>query len=168
MPGDPTGLAIRLATEADLHAIDDIYNWYIPRSTCTYQEKVEPFEARVQWFQQHGPKHPVTVAMLDGQIVGWGALSEFRERVAYRHTVENSVYIHHDQHGQGIGSALLEDLIERARDLGHHVIIAGIDAEQISSVALHKKFGFEQCAQMKEVGRKFDRWLDVIFMQLRL
>jgi phosphinothricin acetyltransferase len=161
-------LDIRLAIEADLPAIDDIYNWYVPRSTCTYQEVVEPFEQRVRWFGEHGPRHPVTVALIDGQIVGWGALSAFRERAAYRHTVENSVYIHHDHHGRGIGSALLADLIERARALGHHTIIAGIDAEQVSSIALHRKFGFVECAQMKQVGRKFDRWLDVVFMQLML
>jgi phosphinothricin acetyltransferase len=169
MPAPPeSSVEIRLATEADLPAIDEIYNWYIPRSTCTYQEIAEPFESRIEWFRHHGPKHPVTVGSINGEIVGWGALSEFRDRAAYRHTVENSVYIRHDQHGQGLGSALLADLIERARALGHHTIIAGIDAEQISSIALHKKFGFVECAQMKEVGRKFDRWLDVIFMQLRL
>jgi phosphinothricin acetyltransferase len=160
--------AIRLATEADLPAIDEIYRWYIPRSTCTYQEEVEPFEARVRWYREHGPRHPITVALLDGQIVGWGALSVFRERAAYRHTVENSVYIHHDHHGRGIGSALLADLIERARALGHHTIIAGIDAEQAASVKLHEKFGFQKCADLKQVGFKFGRWLDVIYMQLML
>jgi L-amino acid N-acyltransferase YncA len=161
-------ITIRLAIETDLRAIDDIYNWYVPRSTCTYQEEIEPFEKRVEWFAQHaGGKHPVTVAVdaAGGGIVGWGALSEFRERSAYRHTVENSVYIRHDRHGQGLGSALLADLIIRAKQIGHHTVIAGIDAEQVSSVALHRKFGFVECAHLKEVGHKFGRWLDVIYMQ---
>ena len=160
-------ITIRPATHADLRAIDDIYNWYVPRSTCTYQEQVEPFESRVRWFEQHdGDKHPITVALdASGGIVGWASLSPFHERSAYRHTVENSVYLHHDHHGQGIGSALLADLIARAQTIGHHTIIAGIDAEQVSSVALHRKFGFVECAQLKEVGRKFDRWLDVVYMQ---
>src|SRR4051812_45220639 len=113
MSADPVP-EIRLAHEPDLPAIDDIYNWYIARSTCTYQEKVEPFDARLKWFHEHGPRHPITVALVEGKIVGWGALSEFRDRAAYKHTVENSVYIHHDQHGLGIGSALLADLIDRA------------------------------------------------------
>src|SRR5439155_5794236 len=159
-------IVIRLAGEGDLAAIEGIYNWYIPRSTCTYQEEVEPFENRVRWFAGHDVKHPVTLALDGGgEIVGWGALSAFRERAAYRHTVENSVYVRHDRQGRGFGSALLADLIARAGALGHHTLIAGIDAEQIASVRLHEKFGFEVCAHMKQVGYKFDRWLDVIFMQ---
>jgi phosphinothricin acetyltransferase len=163
----PQPLAIRLATEADLGAIDDIYNWYVPRSTCTYQEEIEPFENRLRWFAEHGPKHPVTVAVCaaSGEIVGWGSLSMFRERAAYRHTVENSLYIRHDRRGQGIGSALLGDLIARATALGHHTIIAGADSEQTVSLRLHEKFDFIECARMIQVGYKFGRWLDVIFMQ---
>src|SRR4051794_32349420 len=91
---------IRLAVEADLPAIDAIYNWYIPRSTCTYQEMEDSFEERVHWFHQHNLAFPVTVAVVDGAVVGWGALSPFRERSAYRQTVENSLYIHRDFHGQ--------------------------------------------------------------------
>ena len=162
-------ITIRPATHADLRAIDEIYNWYVPRSTCTYQEQTEPFESRVRWFEQHDDKHPITVALdAGGAIVGWAALSPFHDRSAYRHTVENSVYIHHDQHGQGIGSALLADLIARAQTIGHHAILAGIDAEQVSSLALHRKFGFVECAHLKEVGHKFGRWLDVIYMELIL
>lgn len=160
--------AVRLASEADLPVIEEIYNWYIPRSTCTYQEEIEPFEKRVAWFHHHGAGHPVTVAELDGQIVGWGSLSEFRDRSAYRFTVEDSVYVRHDMHGQGIGSALLKDLIGRASALNHHTIIAGADGEQTVSIRLHEKFGFERVAHFKRVGYKFDRWLDVVFLQLML
>jgi phosphinothricin acetyltransferase len=161
-------LTIRSATEADLRAIDDIYTWYIPRSTCTYDEQIPSFDSRVQWFRRHDDRHPVTVAERDGQVVGWGTLSGFRDRSAYRFTCENSVYVRHDMQGRGIGSALLADLIARARALGYRTIIAGADAEQTASIALHRKFGFEQVAQFKEVGYKFDRWLDVVFMQLVL
>lgn len=169
-PAQPTGPLphIRPASEADLPAIDEIYNWYIPRSTCTYQEEIEPFESRVEWFRHHGERQPVTIAERDGHVVGWGSLSGFRDRSAYRFTCEDSVYVQHDLQGQGIGSALLADLIERARALGYHSMIAGIDGEQTASVALHRKFGFVQVAHMKRVGFKFDRWLDVIFMQLML
>jgi L-amino acid N-acyltransferase len=160
--------SIRLATESDLCAINDIYNHYVLHSTCTYQDEPEPLESRRQWFAHHGEKHPVIVAEIDGQVIGWGSLSEFHERSAYRRTVENSIYIHHQHQRQGIGSLLLQELIVRARDLGHHAIIAGIDGEQNGSVALHLKFGFEKVGHLKQVGFKFNRWLDVIYMELRL
>ncbi|HEX8523330.1 MAG TPA: GNAT family N-acetyltransferase [Tepidisphaeraceae bacterium] len=159
---------VRLATEQDLRAIDDIYNWYVPRSTCTYQEEIEPFESRVKWFQAHDERLPVTVAEVNGDICGWGSLSLFRERSAYRFTVENSIYVRHDAQQQGIGAALLQDLIARARDAGHHSIMAIIDAEQTGSIALHAKFNFVHCALLKEAGYKFNRWLDVVYMQLML
>jgi phosphinothricin acetyltransferase len=80
--------------------------------------------------------------------------------------VENSIYLDHRFLGRGIGSAVLEDLIDRAKSLGHHTIVAGADAEQAASLALHTKFGFVQVAHFKQVGFKFGRWLDVIYMQL--
>jgi L-amino acid N-acyltransferase len=163
-----TPIAIRSATESDLTAINDIYNHYVLRSTCTYQEEPEPIDGRRQWFLKHGAKHPVTVAHLDGQIVGWGALSSYHARSAYRNTVENSVYVHHEHHRRGIGSLLLRDLIARAHALGHHAIIAGIDGDQAGSVALHAKFGFQEVGRLKQVGFKFGRWLDVIYMGLIL
>jgi L-amino acid N-acyltransferase len=156
------------ATESDLPAINDIYNHYVLHSTCTYQEDPELIEDRRKWFSHHDEKHPVIVAMADGQVIGWGSLSAFHSRSAYRHTVENSIYIHHQYHRQGIGSLLLEDLIARSRGLGHRVIIAGIDGEQTASVALHTKFQFEKVGHLKQVGFKFGRWLDAIYMQLSL
>lgn len=160
--------AIRLAGASDLAAINDIYNHYVLHSTCSYQESPEPIEGREQWFGKHGPAHPVTVAELDGRVVGWGSLSAYHARPAYRHTVENSVYVHHEFHRRGIGSMILADLIERARAIGLRAIIAGIDAEQQASVALHVKFGFETVGHLKEIGFKFGRWLDVIYMELLL
>ena len=157
---------IRLATASDLVAINDIYNHYVLHSTCTYQEEPEPIESRRTWFESHGDAHPITVATLDDRVVGWGSLSRFHARSAYRRTVENSVYIHHEMHRQGIGAAILADLIERARVIGHHTIIAGIDGEQSASMALHQKFGFQRVAHLKQLGFKFGRWLDVIYMQL--
>jgi L-amino acid N-acyltransferase len=159
---------IRLATANDLVAINDIYNYYVLNSTCTYQEELEPIEGRRSWFAKHGEKHPATVALLDNQIVGWGSLSPYHARSAYRNTVENSVYVHHEFHRKGVGSVLLKDLIDRSRAIGHHTIIAGIDGEQKASLAIHEKFGFEKVAHLRQMGFKFDRWLDVIYMQLML
>jgi L-amino acid N-acyltransferase YncA len=110
----------------------------------------------------------VIVAVVEEQVVGWGSLSAYHKRSAYRHTVENSVYIHHQHHRRGIGSLLLQELIVRSRALGHRAIIAGIDADQAASVALHTKFHFVKVGHFKQVGLKFGRWLDVIYMELML
>jgi phosphinothricin acetyltransferase len=162
------GITIRLATTADLDAINDIYNHYVLNSTCTYQTEPESIEARRAWFTNHGPAHPITVAEQSNRIAGWASISRFHARAAYSRSVENSVYVHPDRQRQGIGRALLTDLIDRARALGHHTIIAGIDAEQAPSVAIHAAHGFEQVALLKEVGFKFNRWLHVIYMQKML
>ncbi len=166
--GISTAVAIRPAKESDLVAINDIYNHYVLHSTCTYQEEPEPIEGRKQWFAHHGPQHPVIVAEMNSRIVGWGSLSSYHTRSAYRRTVENSVYVHHEHHRRGIGSVLLTDLIDRARALGHRAIIAGIDADQAASVGLHAQFEFQKVGQLKQVGFKFGRWLDVIYMELLL
>jgi L-amino acid N-acyltransferase len=160
--------AIRPTTESDLVAINDIYNHYVLHSTCTYQEEPEPLDGRRRWFSHHGDKHPMLVAEAGGQVVGWGSLSAYHARSAYRRTVENSVYVHHQHHQRGIGSLLLHELIARARSLGHHAIIAGIDADQTASVALHAKSHFEKIGHFKQVGFKFGRWLDVSYMELVL
>jgi L-amino acid N-acyltransferase YncA len=160
---------IRLATESDLAAIEEIYNHYVHTSTCTYQEVPGTMDERRAWFAQRDRSwHPVTVAEIDREIVGWGALGEFRPRSAYRFTVENSVYVRHDLHRRGIGRALLADLIERSRAIGHRSIVAGIDAEQGPSIRIHEACGFVQVAHLKQVGFKFGRWLDVIYLQLML
>src|SRR5580704_11502720 len=135
MPMDP--LSIRLAASADLPAINAIYNYYVLHSTCTYQTEPSTAEERAAWFAAHGPGYPVTVIEEAGEVVGWGSLTRFHARAAYRPTVENSVYLRHDRLGRGIGKLLLEDLIRRAQAEGYHSIIAGISADQEASVRLH-------------------------------
>jgi L-amino acid N-acyltransferase YncA len=117
---------IRLATRDDLISINDIYNYYVALSTCTYQEIPSTDDERLSWFKSHGEKHPITVAIDNNVVLGWASLGEFRARAAYRYTVENTVYVHRDFHRRGIGSFLLADSIKRAKDLGHHSIIAAI------------------------------------------
>jgi phosphinothricin acetyltransferase len=159
---------IRPASIEDAAAINDIYNHYVLRSTATYQTEPGSLEERLAWFQSHGPSHPILVAEQEGDILGWGSLSPFRSRAAYGRTVEISVYIREDLLHKGLGALLLSDLIKRAATLKHHTIIAGISADQLPSVKLHEKFGFTEVARLKEVGYKFDRWLDVSYMQLML
>lgn len=161
--------ALRLATEADLPAINEIYNYYVERSTCTYQLEPETAEARLAWFRQHSPeRYPVIVAEVEGGVVGWGSLSKFRDRAGYAPSVEASIYIRHDLHRRGLGRAILCDLIERARAGGFHTLIGGASAEQTASIALQESLGFTRVAHLKEVGLKFGQRLDVIFFQLML
>ncbi len=167
MPEPIADYRIRVATIADLPAINDIYNHYVLHSTCTYQEVPETIEARRAWFERHGSSHPVTVAVdAAGVVLGWASLSAYHPRSAYRFTVENSVYLRHDVRGRGLGRALLADIVARARALGHHTIIGLIDADQPASIALHSKAGFIEVGRMKQVGYKFGKWLDVVYMQL--
>lgn len=156
---------IRPAALADLAAVNAIYNHFVLHSVCTYQEEPSTADERAAWFAAHGPKHPVVVAEREGEIIGWGSLSKFHPRSAYGRTVENSVYVRHDLHRQGIGRALLADLVERANDAGHHTILALIDTEQRGSIAMHEKMGFVEVGRLREVGFKFGRWLDVVHLQ---
>jgi phosphinothricin acetyltransferase len=134
-------------------------------STCTFQLEPTTLEERRAWFEGHSPLHPVTVAIEDGRVMGWGALSPFRERAAYRHSVESSVYVREGHHRRGLGRALLVDLLHRASALGHHTVLAGITADQPASLALHHAVGFVQVAHLREVGFKLGRWLDVLYLQ---
>lgn len=164
-----TSPQLRLAEEDDLPAINDIYNYYVPRSTCTYQLEPESMEDREAWFREHQPdQYPVIVAELDGDVIGWGSLSKFRLRAAYAPTVEASIYIHHQFHRRGLGRLLLTDLIDRARRAGFHSLIGGASADQSASIALQESMGFQRVAHLVEVGLKFGQRLDVIYLQLML
>src|ERR1700746_3263939 len=104
-----TAPLIRAASRADLPAINAIYNHYVLHSTCTYQTAPSTDEERAAWFDMHGEKHPVIVAERAGVVIGWGSLSKFHPRQAYENSVEDSVYIHHEWQGRGVGSSLLEE-----------------------------------------------------------
>ena len=161
----PAELRVRFATEADLPAIRAIYNHYVLTSTCTFQLELDIEAERLAWFRGRGDKHPVTVAEVQGEIVGWGSLSRWKERAAYDRSVEASVYVAADQHRRGIGRVLLLDLLDRARALGHHVVIGGACTEHPPSIALQECVGFERVGCFREVGFKFGRWLDVLWLQ---
>jgi L-amino acid N-acyltransferase YncA len=162
-------LIIRDAGDEDAAAIDAIYNHYVLNATCTWQYAPAPTaDERRAWLRDHDGEHPVTVATLDGEVVGWGCLSVYNVREGYRFTVENTVYVHPERQRRGIGRALLADLVERARALGHRTIIASISADQDASVALHRAAGFVQVARLEKVGFKFGRWLDCLYLQKML
>ena len=161
---------VRPAEAADLPAILAIYNDAILHTTASYAYQPESLEQRALWFEQHRSQGlPVLVAVDEsGAVVGWGSLSNFRERIGYRYTAEHSVYVTAARRGQGLGRALMVALIDTAKALGKHTLIGVIDSSNEPSLRLHRALGFEQAAYFKQVGYKFDRWLDLIFMQLLL
>jgi L-amino acid N-acyltransferase len=166
--GDAARVTVRPAALRDLADINAIYNHYVLDSTATYQNEPDSLEERERWFASHGAGHPVLVAECDGELVGWGALSRFHPRVAYLHTVEDSIYVHHLHRRQGIGHRLLTELIVLGRHAGHRSVIALISADQEASLRLHAGCGFTEAGRLREVGYKFARWLDVVYLQLLL
>jgi L-amino acid N-acyltransferase len=161
----PADIHIRPATLNDLPAIRDIYNHYVLTSTCTFQLEPDTEAERLAWFQERSPLHPVTVAEVSGEVLGWASLSPWNKRAAYARSVEASVYVRADCQRRGVGRALLGDLVERARALGHHVVIGGACTEHPASISLQERLGFEPVACFREVGHKFGRWLDVAYLQ---
>ncbi|GIP39005.1 N-acetyltransferase [Paenibacillus sp. J31TS4] len=161
-------LTIREAAQEDLPALLAIYNYAIVHTTATFDLEEQTLEEREEWFSHYGGVHPLIVAELDGQVAGYGSLSPFRSKPAYARTVENSVYIDPAFFGQGIGARLLEELLVRARALGHHAVLAGITGGNTASIRLHEKFGFRHVGTFPEVGFKFGAWQDVSFYQLVL
>jgi phosphinothricin acetyltransferase len=160
---------VRLATEEDVRAIADIYNHEVLRGTATFDIEPKTMEDRLDWFREtNRPPHCVVVADEGGAVVGWGCLHPYHARPAYRFTTEDSVYIHHGRRGEGIGKLILARLIELAREGGFHTVLAGMSEGNDASVRLHRSFGFEVIGVQREVGYKFECWLDVTWMQKML
>ena len=158
----------RPATKADAPAMVAILNDYIARSTAIFIMEPQTLDDRLQWFAERSECYPAIACDVDGTLVGWGALSVYNPRGAYRHTAEISVYVHADFHRRGIGRLIVTELIASARAAGHHTLIANCCAESAASIALHEALGFVRVGQFREIGRKFDRWLDVVSLQLLL
>ena len=158
-------LEIRLASVADAGTINAIYNHYVRTSAATFDTEEVTAEGRLAWLEQHVGPHPAIVAVWDGAVVGWGSLSRWGTRCAYQHTVEISTYIAPDATGRGIGPALCRDLLERAREIGHHALISQIVHENEASLKMADRLGYERVGTLRQVGRKFGRWLDVVLME---
>jgi L-amino acid N-acyltransferase len=162
-------LTVRLAEVGDAGAIRRIYNTEVTTSTSTFDLVPRPLDEQEQWLAARSGAFSAIVAVdAAGTVVGFASLSPYKERAAYRTTVEDSVYVDRSRHGEGIGRLLLTRLIEIARTSGFHTIIARIEASGTTSRALHARCGFELVGIEREVGRKFNRWLDVAVMQLLL
>lgn len=160
---------VRDAREEDIAGILEIYNHVILNTTSVYSEHPHTYEMRLAWYRDRiGSGFPVFVAEEGGKIAGFSSFGHFRVWPCYRYTVENSVYVHIDHRGKGISKLLMQPLIDRAKQMGMHAMIAGIDAENHISFSLHQSLGFFEVAHFKEVGFKFGRWLDLKFMELIL
>jgi phosphinothricin acetyltransferase len=162
-----TGCAIRPTRAADLPALAAIYNDVVATSTAIYAEQPATLEERAAWFAARSAAgFPVLVAARDGGVVGFASFGEFRGAwPGYRYSVEHSVHVRADCRGRGIGPRLLEALFPPAVALGKHVMIGAIDAANAGSRRMHARLGFVEVAYLREVGRKFGRWLDLVFVQ---
>ncbi len=154
------------ATEDDLPGILAIFNDVIATTTAVYREEPASLEERRAWMQARvAAGYPVLVAKDAQGVTGFASFGEFRAWPCYRLTVEHSVHVRADARGQGIGRTLLEAVVARASALGKHVLVAGIDGDNAVSLRLHQRLGFEEVGRFREVGHKFGRWLDLIFLQ---
>lgn len=163
------GVNILLASEHDLPGIFEIYDEQVRHGTATFETTPLSPAERLDWLRTHPPhRYPVTVATRGGRVVGWASLSPWSPRPAYERTAENSVYVHKEHQRQGIGRALMLDLIERTRPLGIKVIVGRLVEGNEGSIRLHEALGFQTIGVMRRVGEKFGRVLDVRLMDLHL
>ena len=158
-------MLVRPATIDDAAAIGDIYNAEVTGSTVTFDLVPRTLSQQQEWLRARSGAHAVLVAEAAGEVVGFASLSPYRDRPAYSTTVEDSVYVRADRRAGGVGRALLEGLVDTARDHGFHAVVARIVGGHESSIALHASCGFVEVGTEREVGRKFGRWLDVVVME---
>lgn len=158
----------RLATIADAEAIRSIYNLEVTETTHTFDLVPRTLEDQQEWLTSRLGALAVLVAEEAGEVTGFASLSSYRDRPAYRTTVEDSVYVARVHQGRGVGKLLLSGIVDAARSRGFHTMMARIVGGHEASIGLHRSAGFELVGIEREVGRKFNRWLDVALMQVLL
>lgn len=169
MRDEQTPIRIRDAGPADLGAITAIYNDAVEHTTAIWNDVLVDVDNRAAWLaDRERSGYPVLVAVDDSGVLGYATFGDWRPHDGYRLTVEHSVYVRGDQRGRGIGKTLMRVLIERARGIGKHVMVAAIESGNVGSIGLHATLGFDEVGRMPQVGMKFDRWLDLTFLQLIL
>lgn len=162
-------IAIREAAEEDAAAVQAIYAHHVLHGTASYDVEppsIEHFRNKIGWVSGKG--WPFLIAQSDAEVVGYAYATQFRDRAAYHFTCENSIYVHPDFMGQGIGKLLLRDLIDRSAACGFRQMIAVIGGAEPMSIALHKSCGFIEAGRLRAVGWKKERWLDNVYMQREL
>jgi L-amino acid N-acyltransferase len=161
-------LSTRGATISDLPGMLEIYNDAILTLAATFDLQPQSLDQRRVWFEEHNHAHPIIVLEADGRVVVYASLSPFRDKPGYAQSVESSVYVHKDFRGRGYGTVAMEAIIDKAKELGYHTIVAAIVPPNEASVRLHRKLGFEYVGRFAEVGYKFGTWQHVDFYQLTL
>ncbi|MBF6330246.1 GNAT family N-acetyltransferase [Nocardia transvalensis] len=163
-------MVIRDAREEDLAQILVIHNAAIAETTAIWDTEPVELDERLTWWRgRTAAGYPVLVADIDGEVAGYATYAQWRPKSGYRFCVENSVYVADRFHGRGVATALLTELLARARRSGTvHAVIAAIESENTTSIRLHEKFGFRTVGVLPEVGHKFGRWMDLTLMQLTL
>ena len=156
---------VRSATVEDAPAILEIYNHEVLTSTVTFDLVPRTLAEQESWITDRSGAHVVLVVEDGDEVVGFGALSQYRERAGYATTVEDSVYVHEDHRGKGVGRILLAELVDRATAHGFHALMAKVVGDHQASINLHAAAGFEVVGHEREVGRKFGRWLDVVLLE---
>ena len=160
---------VRLAESTDAESVRRIYNIEVVGSTATFDLRPRTIEEHEVWMAEHRGTYPVVVAVDDeGTVLGFGSLSAYRDRPSYATTVENSVYVDSDSRGEGVGRAILDELVRLATLHGFHSMIARVGGSNAASIALHRACGFVLIGIEREVGRKFGRWIDVAILQRML
>lgn len=162
-------IELRDATPDDLPGILEIYNDAVLNTTAIWNDVLVDLENRKEWFRARKERgFPVIVAIKDGAVAGYASYGDWRAFDGYRHTREHSIYVHKNARGAGLGTLLMQALIEHAKTSGVHVLIGAIESENTASIRLHEALGFRVAGRYSEVGRKFDRWLDLTSMELTL
>jgi phosphinothricin acetyltransferase len=160
---------VRDANAEDIENITAIYNEVLTTSTAIYSDVPVTVQDRRNWWRARREQgYPVIVAEEDGAVAGFASFGDFRAWPGYRFTVEHSVHVHSSWRGRGVGSMLLTELLSRARGAGKHVMVGGVDAENEASLRFHERLGFVRVAHFREIGHKFGRYLDLIFVQYLL
>ncbi len=160
---------IRDVTEADLPGVFAIYNAEVLTGTATWDLEPRTEAEQLAWLDEHSAPYCAIVAVEGaGEVIGYGSLSRYRERPGYRFTVEDTVYVRPDRQRQGVGRALLVELVRRGKAGGYHAMLGRISGDNPASVGLHQALGFTEAGVERAVGFKFDQWLDVVTVELLL
>lgn len=162
-------VAIRKVEDSDAGAIAAIYAHHVLNGTATYDVDPPSIDQTLAKIRRvTGESWPFIVAEVEGLVAGYAYATQFRDRAAYRFTAEDSIYVHPEMTGRGVGKALLRALIDQSLAYGFRTIIAVIGGAEPASIAVHASCGFREMGRLKGVGFKFDRWLDSLYMQLEL
>ncbi|MCM0605474.1 MAG: N-acetyltransferase [Xanthomonadaceae bacterium] len=157
--------SIRPAELRDAEAIVEIYNQSVLETTATFDIEPRSLSKQTELLTNRSPKHPVFVAEQEGRVVAWASVGSWSDRAGYRFSGETSVYVDKNHWGKGIGKRLMHELVSTAQSQGLHTLLARISTENLSSIRIHETFGFKEAALLKEVGFKFERYIDVVILQ---